>query len=135
MRSIYCCFILLLFAFGPYAHATDNGQLYKDCKKLADKSFQPNSITDIVCIAYFRAVLDSGISICDTYGKSAKSVKPGIQRDERNWFKRLEGVGSDVNIEAAVQIYVNKMAKKPEKWKYRADYEVLSSLQELAPCE
>ena len=59
----------------------------------------------------------------------------GIQRDEINRSKRLEGIASEVNIEAAVQIYVNKMAKKPEKWKYRADFEVLTSLQQLSPCE
>ncbi|MDB4853068.1 hypothetical protein OAI23_06255, partial [Alphaproteobacteria bacterium] len=61
MRLVYCSFILFLFAVSPYAHATDNAQLYKDCKKLADKSFQPDNVTDIVCVTYFRAILDTGL--------------------------------------------------------------------------
>ena len=50
-------------------------------------------------------------------------------------FKQTAGAGADLDLDAAIQVYVNKMGKNPDTWKYRADYQVLSSLQQLAPCE
>jgi len=135
MRLIYCSFILLVSAISPNAHAASNGDLYKHCKKFADKSFQMENLTDVMCVTYFRAIADSGFSICDVWGKIAGDVEKGVKRTTMNIVKRSEGVGKVTNVEPAIQIYVNKMAKKPESWEYRADYQVLSSLQQLSPCE
>lgn len=134
MRLIFCSLILFASLSVP-AHAIDNGSLYKDCKKLADRSFQVAALTDIVCVTYFRGVLDNALSLCDSWGSTAELQQPGERRDTIEMFRKSEGVASEVNIEAAVQIYVNKLEKKPEKWTYRADYEVLTSLQQLAPCK
>lgn len=117
------------------ANAKKNVDLYKDCKKYADRSFEPEEVSDIVCLAYFRGIYNFSVSICNVWSTQMDEAKSSEIRSTIQMFKQTAGAGADLDLDAAIQVYVNKMGKNPDTWKYRADYQVLSSLQQLAPCE
>lgn len=135
MRLLYSLFIAFTLVAITNAEAKSNGDLYKDCKKYADRSFEPEKISDIVCLAYFRGVYDFSVSICNAWGTIMDKEESSEARHIMKTFRKAEGAGEDLDLDAAIQVYVNKMGKNPDTWKYRADYQVLSSLQQLAPCE
>ncbi|MDA8730599.1 hypothetical protein N9N21_07090 [Alphaproteobacteria bacterium] len=135
MRLIFSYIVLSALALSFDAHAAKNEDIYKHCKKYADNAFEYNEPTDAMCLTYFAGVRDSGMTLCNVWRKQAEkdgTIEGGMWM---NLFAKSMGVGKISNMNAAIQIYVNAMQNEPKKWNIRADFSVLQSLQELAPCE
>lgn len=135
MRLIFSCIVLSALALSFDAHAAKNEDIYKHCKKYADNAFEYNEPTDAMCLSYFAGIRDSGMTVCKVWRKQAEKVESIEGRMLMNLFAKSVGVGKMSNMNAAIQIYVNAMQNEPKKWSVRADFSVLQSLQELAPCE
>ena len=122
-------------ALSTPAHAITNGSMYKNCKKFADRSFEYSEPTDAMCLSYFAAIRDSGATICVGWKLVADNTNELDAKIQISEFRRMEGVGDQADLNAAIQHYVNAMQEDPERWKWRADMGVLESLQAIAPCE
>ena len=135
MRMLFLSAFLSVLAVSIEAHAITNGDIYKHCKKYADRSFQYEETSDIICISYFAGIRDFGRSICKGWKKVSDQTQSTEAKEQIKIFLSMEGVGELKNLDAALQHYVNKMKNEPERWDFRADYAVLESLQAIAPCE
>ena len=135
MRMLFRIAFLSVLAVSFEAHAITNGDIYKHCKKYADRSFQYEETSDIICISYFAGIRDFGRSICKGWKKVSDQTQSTEAKEQIKIFLSMEGVGDLKNLDAALQHYVNKMKNEPERWDFRADYAVLESLQAIAPCE
>ena len=121
--------LLLTLAMAFLSPATSSaitvGDLYKDCKSLADRSFKFEGIDDVGCFVYFSAVRDMASSICsDKTANESYRLQYGV------------GVVDGANaIQASIQHFVHSAANKPTEWQYKAAYDVLASLQAIGPCK
>lgn len=135
MRLIFSGIALLALVLNFEAHALSTGSLYKHCNKYAERSFEYDEVTDAMCLSYFAAVRDFGVSMCRGWKKVSDETQSTEAKVQIESFRSMEGVGDLKNVNAAIQHYVNKMKNEPERWDYRADFGVLESLQAIAPCE
>ena len=130
--------LILLVPLSSNAFAMTVGDLYKFCKPYADRAFEYESSKDLICIAYFRGVADSGLRICT----NMKAAIPAVGEDSKfaaglRSVQEIEGLGSLTgnNMEAAIQSFVNEMSTKPEDWRFIPVQYVHGALKKLAPCE
>lgn len=130
--------LFIFFAMPTLAQATSNADLYKDCKKYADNSFQIKDISgDLTCMIYFIAIRDVAAGICEKWGEE-KDFSPDVQRTLgalRKHFGARPASGAN-QMQASIQHYVNEIAKKPEAWKFNPHKDVITSLQAIGgSCE
>lgn len=135
MRAVFLSIVLSALAFSFDANAATNGDIYKFCKKYADRSFEYKEPTDLVCVGYFGAVRDFGQTICNTWLKQAENAQLTEAKIEIKLFLRMHGISSPIDMNAAIQSYINTMQKYPQLWAKQADFNVQESIQALAPCE
>ena len=106
--------------FTSPANALATGHLYEYCKPLAARGFKVVDNNDIQCLVYFDAVLGFARKICfETkttnldITRLAFGIEPGMSK----------------NLNAAIQSFINNVAKVPEDWEYEAAAHVINALQ------
>ena len=137
-----CIFSLFaLFSAHNSALAFTNGDLYEKCKPFADRAFKPtvdSARGDFTCSTYFRAAADFGWQFCESYGKLINDGEfSGETRSALSIARSLSGLSfvGEAEMKAAIQDYVNEMAKNPEQWKYNPSFDVQTSFKKISPCE
>jgi len=135
MRGVFLSIVVAALSLSFDAYASTNGDIYKYCRKYADRSFQFEESSDVICFSYFAGIRDFGRSICKGWKKVSDQTQSTEAKEQIKIFLSMEGVGDLKNLDAALQHYVNKMKNEPERWDFRADYAVLESLQAIAPCK
>ena len=131
----------IIIGSGSAAKAIEKGVLYKFCKPFTDGAFEVSNANDVYCLAYFTAVADVANDSCGLY---QKLLDPNsIQYPDENATEQLRvtkethsaNMDSETDLHAAIQDFVNKVAKEPKSWKYNSGWAVLQSLKTVAPCE
>jgi len=125
-------FLFLLVALSTNhnsAFAISNEDLYKQCKPYADRAFEPTEYSDLLCLAYIGGAIEYAQAICFAMSDAAKT-KPD-QAFTRSFF----GASPDVNYDAIVQAYVNKIKNEPENWGYKPNAALRQIFTALTPCE
>lgn len=125
LSIILSSFLGIMFA-SP-ANALSTGHLYEYCKPLADRGFKFVDSNDIQCLIYFDAVLGFARKICfETkttnldITRLAFGIEPGMSK----------------NLNAAIQSFINDVAKAPEDWEYEAASNVIDALKNThAECQ
>jgi len=135
MRGVFLSIVVAALSLSFDAYASTNGDIYKYCRKYADRYFQFEESSDVICFSYFAGIRDFGRSICQGWKKVSDQTQSTEAKVQIESFRSMDGVGDLKNIDAVVQHYVNKMKNEPERWDFRADYAVLESLQAIAPCK
>jgi hypothetical protein len=126
---------LSVLAVSIEAHAITNGDIYKHCKKYADRSFEYKDPEDLICLGYFAAVRDFGQTVCEVWSERAGKAESTDAYIENKLFQGAHGISGAPDLSAAIQNYINTMQKYPERWVERPDISVQESIKALAPCK
>ena len=106
-----------------------NEALYKYCKPYADRAFEIKETNDLSCLAYVTGAWEYANHICSVMIEAAKNDSDSAVI--RSFF----GASRDVNSDALIQAYVNKMKNEPERWQYSPHTAMREVFSEVAPCE
>lgn len=121
--------LILLVPLSSSSFAITNETLYKYCKPYADRAFEMKDNNDISCLAYVTGAWEYANGICFIMIEAAKNDSGAAYA--RSFF----GASGDVNSDALIQAYVNKMKNEPERWKYTPNTAIREIFTEVAPCE
>ena len=125
-----CIFVLLapiLFSAGA-AKAINNQTLYQYCKTWADSAFTSTTDEALLCNAHIMGALDYAKRVCYELEGVAKE-NPDLAFT-RSYF----GAAKSESSRSAIQAYVNKMQKEPDKWKYTPSWALPEVFREVVPC-
>jgi hypothetical protein len=110
------------------AKAINNQTLYQYCKPWADSAFTSTTDEALLCNAYIMGALDYAKRVCYELEDVAKE-NPDLALT-RSYF----GAAKSVTSRPAIQAYVNKMQKEPDKWKYTPSRALPEVFREVVPC-
>lgn len=128
MRVLFLTLILLV-PLSSNSFAMTNESLYKWCKPFADHAFEVEDSDDISCLAYITGAFEYADLICFTMSEAAEdNISSSFTR---SYF----GANADINNNAVIQAYVNKMKNEPENWEYSPNEALRQVFTEVAPCE